>query len=110
VRGAKRLSGVGVAAGRGAGPARLIRHPREGHRLAKGDVLVAPSSDPGWTPLFLRSPALVMEIGGYLSHASIVAREYGIPAVVNVPGVMETVRDGQRVEVDGDAGSITLHD
>ncbi len=82
------LSGVGVAAGVASGPARPIRHPGEGTRLQKGDVLVAPSTDPAWTPLFLRASAVVMEVGGYLSHGAIVAREYGIPAVANAADAM----------------------
>ncbi|HYF76360.1 MAG TPA: PEP/pyruvate-binding domain-containing protein [Symbiobacteriaceae bacterium] len=104
------LTGIGVAAGRASGPARVIRHPDEGHLLQDGEVLVAPSTDPGWTPLFLRASAVVMEVGGYLSHGAIVAREYGIPAVVNLPGLLSSVKDGQRLVVDGDAGTITLLD
>jgi pyruvate,water dikinase len=102
------LVGVGVAAGRASGQARVIQHPREGHRLEDGEVLVAPSTDPGWTPLFLRATAIVMETGGYLSHGAIVAREYGIPAVVNIPGLLERIRDGQRLHVDGDAGTVKV--
>ena len=99
-------AGIGVAAGRASGRARLIRHPGENTRLQAGDVLVAPSTDPGWTPLFLRANALVMEVGGYLSHGAIVAREYGIPAVVNVPGVMKALKDGEHLTVDGDEGKV----
>jgi pyruvate,water dikinase len=84
----------------------LIRHPGENRRLQPGDVLIAPSTDPGWTPLFLRAKALVMEVGGYLSHGAIVAREYGIPAVVNVPGVMKTLHDGESLTIDGDEGKV----
>lgn len=104
------LTGIGVAAGRATGIARVIHHPREGHLLRDGDVLVAPSTDPAWTPLFLRASAVVMEVGGYLSHGAIVAREYGIPAVVNLPGLLGAIRDGQRLIVDGDAGTITFLD
>lgn len=100
------LAGIGVAAGRASGRARLIRHPGENTRLQAGDVLVAPSTDPGWTPLFLRANALVMEVGGSLSHGAVVAREYGIPAVVNVPGVMKTLKDGEQLTVDGDEGKV----
>ncbi|VVB56390.1 Phosphoenolpyruvate synthase [uncultured archaeon] len=100
------LSGLGVAAGRASGSARLIRHPRENSKLLAGDVLVAPSTDPGWTPMFLRAKAVVMEVGGYLSHGAIVAREYGIPAVVNVPGVMKAIKDGEQLTVDGDEGKV----
>ena len=99
-------SGIGVSSGHAKGRARLVRHPDDGTRLAKGEVLVAPSTDPGWTPLFLRAGGLVMESGGYLSHGSIVAREFGIPAVVNVPGVMSAAREGELLEVDGDRGTV----
>jgi Phosphoenolpyruvate synthase/pyruvate phosphate dikinase len=103
------LAGVPVAAGRASGIARLIRHPDEGSRLQPGDVMVAPSTDPGWTPLFLKASAVIMETGGFLSHGAIVAREYGIPAVVNIPGVMQVIKEGRKVEVDGDEGKIFLH-
>jgi pyruvate,water dikinase len=74
--------------------------------LQKGEVLVAPTTDPGWTPLFLRAAGLVMETGGYLSHGAIVAREYGIPAVANLPGVLDAVGDGDWLIVDGDHGRV----
>jgi len=76
--------------------------------LQPGDVLVAPSTDPGWTPLFLKAGAVVMETGGFLSHGAIVAREYGVPAVVNIPGVMSVIEEGRRVVVDGDEGKVFL--
>ncbi|HEY8910735.1 MAG TPA: PEP/pyruvate-binding domain-containing protein [Desulfosporosinus sp.] len=102
------LVGVGVATGRASGVARVINHPNEGERLQTGDVLVAPSTDPGWTPLFLRASAIVMQAGSSLSHGAIVAREYGIPAVVNIPGVMKMIEDGQQITVDGDEGKVYL--
>lgn len=100
------LHGVAVSSGEAEGPARLIRHPDEGGRLRRGDVLVAPSTDPAWTPLFLRASAVVMEVGGYLSHGAIVAREYGVPAVVNVAGAMAQFQDGQTLHVDGNKGTV----
>jgi pyruvate,water dikinase len=69
---------------------------------------VAPATDPAWTPLFLRAAAVAAEVGGYLSHTAIVAREYGLPAVVNIPDLLATVHDGQPVTVDGNAGVIEL--
>ncbi|HKS15696.1 MAG TPA: PEP-utilizing enzyme, partial [Planctomycetota bacterium] len=99
--------GIAVSSGRAEGKARLVRHPGDGVRLARGEVLVAPSTDPGWTPLFLRAGALVTESGGYLSHGAIVAREFGIPAVVNIPGVMGVVQEGESLAVDGDLGVVT---
>ncbi|MCE9584448.1 MAG: pyruvate, phosphate dikinase [Planctomycetes bacterium] len=102
------LKGMAVSSGLASGVARVIRHPAEGARLKQGEVLVAPSTDPGWTPLFLRASAVVMEVGGMLSHGAIVAREYGLPAVVNVPGLLDRVKDGQTLDVDGDRGVVTL--
>jgi len=102
------LTGIGVAAGRASGAAKIIYHPNEGEKLRAGDVLVAPSTDPGWTPLFLRASAIVVETGGFGSHGSIVAREYGIPAVVNIPGIMTIIKDGQSITVDGDEGKLYL--
>ena len=83
-------------------------HPSDGYKLQQGDILVAPSTDPGWTPLFLRAAGLVVETGGYLSHGAIVAREFAIPAVVNLTGVLAELKDGDRVEVDGMSGVVTL--
>lgn len=102
------LAGMGVAAGKASGAAKIIYHPVEGEKLQAGDVLVAPSTDPGWTPLFLRASAIVMETGGSISHGAIVAREYGIPAVVNIPGLMKIIKDSQLITVDGDEGKVYL--
>ncbi|HEU5317213.1 MAG TPA: PEP-utilizing enzyme, partial [Chloroflexota bacterium] len=101
------FAGLGVAAGTARGAARIVRHPRDGASLQKGEVLVAPTTDPGWTPLFLRAAGLVMETGGYLSHGAIVAREYGIPAVANLPGIMTALRDSDPLLVDGNTGRVT---
>ncbi|MDO0825286.1 PEP/pyruvate-binding domain-containing protein [Desulfosporosinus nitroreducens] len=104
------LQGVGAAAGKATGTARLINHPDEGNKLQPGEVMIAPSTDPGWTPLFLKAEAVVMETGGYVSHGAIVAREYGIPSVINVPGVMKAIQDGQTVTVDGDEGRVYINE
>ncbi len=106
----KVLNGLGVASGKQTGLAKIIKHPSEGNLLKAGEVLVAPSTDPGWTPLFLRASAIVMEVGGFLSHGAIVAREYGLPAVVNIPGLFNTVENGQTLIVDGDKGCVTIKD
>jgi phosphohistidine swiveling domain-containing protein len=98
--------GTGVSSGRATGVARIIRHPDEGRRLGLGEILVAPSTDPGWTPLFIRASAVVMETGGYLSHGAIVAREYGLPAVVNIPDILSHIKDGDTLTVDGDAATV----
>lgn len=103
------LRGLGVATGKSEGIVRIIQHPDEGHVLKPGEILVAPSTDPAWTPLFLKASGVIMETGGFLSHGAIVAREYGIPAVVNVSNVLGILMDGDRVVVDGDEGKIYLH-
>ncbi len=77
-----------------------------GARLEPGDILVAPSTDPGWTPLFLTAGGLVMEMGGAMSHGAVVAREYGIPAVVGLAGATERIPDGATILVDGTAGTV----
>ncbi|MFA6956053.1 MAG: PEP/pyruvate-binding domain-containing protein [Thermoanaerobaculia bacterium] len=102
--------GVGVSGGVADGSACVVVHPREGAKLGRGEILVAPSTDPGWTPLFLRAAALVTETGGFLSHGATVAREYGIPAVVNIAGIVRELGDGERLRVDGDAGSVARID
>ena len=78
-----------------------------GARLEPGEILVAPSTDPGWTPLFLTAGGLVMEMGGPMSHGAIVAREYGIPAVMGTGTGTTVLTDGQRITVDGDTGLVT---
>lgn len=100
------LKGIGVAAGRAQGTARLVQTPEQGIALKPGEVLVAPSTDPAWTPLFLNAAAIVVETGGQLSHGAIVAREYGIPAVVNIPGLFRVIKDGEQIVVDGDRGTV----
>ncbi|UXY13654.1 PEP-utilizing enzyme [Chitiniphilus purpureus] len=98
--------GIAVGSGCARGRVRIVREPSAGLGMAPGEVLVAPSTDPGWTPLFVKAGALIMETGGYLSHGAIVAREFGIPAVVNLPGILAQLRDGDEVEVDGRAGTV----
>src|SRR6266536_3485692 len=101
------LRGSPASPGVASGTARVIRSPA-GARLEPGEILVVPSTDPGWTPLFLTAGALVMEMGGMMSHGAVVAREYGIPAVVGVAGATEQITTGQRVTVDGSAGTVVL--
>ena len=98
---------MAAAPGAAEGTACVLRTPHDGGRMRPHDVLVAPSTDPGWTPLFLRASALVTETGGYLSHGAVVAREFGLPAVVNVRDAMRLIADGDRLGVDGDAGRVT---
>ena len=101
------IRGAAASPGTARGVARVIRSP-SGAKLEPGEVLVAPSTDPGWTPLFLTASALVMEMGGMMSHGAVVAREYGIPAVVGVPDATERIATGQLVSVNGSAGTVTI--
>jgi pyruvate,water dikinase len=99
-------TGISVSPGTASGAARIVLTPTDAAHLEQGDVLVAPSTDPGWSPLFLRASAIVMETGGFLSHGAIVAREYGIPAVANVPGILKALEDGEPITVDGSGGRV----
>jgi len=101
------LKGTPASAGIVTAAARVILDP-VGARLEPGEILVAPSTDPGWTPLFLTAGGLVMEMGGPMSHGAVVAREYGIPAVVGVPGAVNRIATGQQITIDGSQGNITL--
>jgi pyruvate,water dikinase len=101
------LRGSPASPGVVSGTARVILSPL-GARLDPGEILVAPSTDPGWTPLFLTAGGLVMEMGGMMSHGAVVAREYGIPAVVGVAGATDRIASGQQVRVDGSAGTVSL--
>ncbi|NUT73225.1 PEP/pyruvate-binding domain-containing protein [Pseudarthrobacter sp. C4D7] len=99
------LAGSPASAGMVTAAARVILDP-VGARLEPGEILVAPSTDPGWTPLFLTAGGLVMEMGGPNSHGAVVAREYGIPAVVGVPDATGLISTGQKITVDGGAGTV----
>ncbi|HEY6959973.1 MAG TPA: PEP/pyruvate-binding domain-containing protein [Candidatus Limnocylindria bacterium] len=103
------IRGTPASPGVATGVARVLRSPGDG-QLEPGEILVAPATDPGWTPLFLTAGALVMEMGGMMSHGAVVAREYGIPAVVGVPGATDRIATGQRITVDGSAGTVSLGD
>jgi pyruvate,water dikinase len=101
------LTGSPASTGTVTGKARVVLDPVGAH-LEPGEILVAPSTDPGWTPLFLTAGGLVMEMGGSNSHGAVVAREYGIPAVVGVPEATHKIETGQLINVDGAAGLVSL--
>jgi rifampicin phosphotransferase len=101
------LRGTPASPGIVTASARLVLDPHDAH-LEHGEILVAPSTDPGWTPLFLTAAGLVMEMGGAMAHGAIVAREYGIPAVVGVPRATERITSGMRLTVDGTTGTIII--
>jgi phosphohistidine swiveling domain-containing protein len=101
------LVGTAVSPGVVSGPVKVLRSARE-KSVEKGDVLVAYTTDPGWTPLFVNAAAVVLEVGGVLQHGAVIAREYGKPCVVGIDRLMAQLHDGQIVEVDGTAGLIRL--
>jgi pyruvate,water dikinase len=101
------LIGTPVSAGVAEGYVKVILKP-EAAKLNKGDILVAPFTDPGWTPLFYSVEALVVEIGGMMTHGSVIAREYGIPAVVGIENATKILKDGQYVRVDGTRGFVQV--
>jgi phosphohistidine swiveling domain-containing protein len=104
------VSGTPASRGRAEGPVRIIRGPDEFGRLRSGDILVCPYTNPSWTPLFQRASAVVVDMGGLGSHAAIVAREYGIPAVMGTGTGTGVLAEGQRVVVDGSAGTVVAAD
>jgi pyruvate,water dikinase len=102
------LTGIGGSAGSVTGTARIVRDPSEPGEFGPGDILVAPITDPAWTPLFVPADGVVVDTGGTVSHAVIVCRELGIPCVVSAAGATGTIPDGATVTVDGDTGTVTI--
>jgi pyruvate,water dikinase len=102
------LKGVATNAGKVTAPARVLHGPEDFDQMKPGDVLVAGTTTPAWTPLFAMASAVVTDIGGPLSHGSIVAREYGIPAVMGTGVATKWIQSGQLITVDGSAGTVTL--
>jgi len=107
-QGGKSLKGVPTSAGKVTAPACVLHGPEDFDQMRPGDVLVAGTTTPAWTPLFAMASAVVTDIGGPLSHGSIVAREYGIPAVMGTGVATRRIQDGQMVTVDGSSGMVTL--
>ena len=101
------LPGTAASNGVVEGIARVVRDP-DRETLHAGEILVAPFTDPGWTPLFVHASGVVTEVGGLMTHGAVVAREYGIPAVVSVEGATERIHSGQRIRVDGTRGFVEL--
>jgi pyruvate,water dikinase len=90
------------------GLARVVLDPAELDTLVEGEILVAPTTSPSWTPVFARISGAVSDIGGIMCHAAIVSREYGLPAVVGTGAATSMIRTGQRIRVDGNTGVVTI--
>jgi pyruvate,water dikinase len=102
------LTGIPCSAGRASGTARILRSPTEAARIHPGDILVTQFTEPAWTPLFPPLAGVVTERGGVVSHAAIVAREFGIPAVAGVRDLLASVQDGDQLVIDGTQGTVTV--
>ena len=105
---AEMYAGIGVSAGIATGKARVLLTPADVRPSDRDYILVCPSTDPAWTPLFLHAAGLVMERGGILSHGAVVAREYGVPAVANIPNATQHIADGRMLQVDGNQGTVSI--
>jgi pyruvate,water dikinase len=103
---AREWRGRALSPGIARGVARIVRSANELSRVQPGEILVAPATDPGWTPVFARIAGLVVERGGVLSHSAVVAREYRVPGVAGIAGIVDAIRDGEMIEVDGNAGMV----
>jgi pyruvate,water dikinase len=104
------LKGFAVSPGKVTGTACVIMSPADFEDMESDAILVCPTTTPAWTPLFSQALALVTDIGGILAHGSIVAREYGIPAVMGTGNITQRIVTGQRITVDGGAGTVTILD
>ena len=104
----KFLRGLGISAGVCSGRVRFLDSPERAGDFKPGDILVTRATDPGWTPLFLVAGAVLLELGSMLSHGAVLAREYGLPAVVNIPDLFERLQEGQKITVDGTRGVVWL--
>ena len=101
------LIGTPVSAGVVEGIARVVLR-LEDAKLNPGEILIAPYTDPGWTPLFISIKGLITEVGGTMTHGSVVAREYGIPAVVGIDKATELIKDGSLIRVNGTEGFVQI--
>lgn len=104
------MVGAPVSRGKITGTARIILDPVNDNRLQPGDILITSTTDPGWTPLFRIAGGLILERGGVLSHGAIVAREFGIPAVVGIENATRIITDGCKISINGNTGEVQIHD
>jgi pyruvate,water dikinase len=102
--------GIPISAGQVVGPVRIVRSMEDWSRVCGGDILVVSVIDPGMAPLFGVAAGLVAEMGGTLSHGAIIAREYGLPAVANVPGITTRLKEGDRISLDAERGEIIVQE
>ncbi|MGH8002747.1 MAG: PEP-utilizing enzyme, partial [Brasilonema sp.] len=104
----RRLQGIGASPGRVEGRIKVLRDFRAMTDIDRQTILVVPYTDSGWAPLLARAGGLIAEVGGRLSHGAIIAREYGIPAVMDIHHATQWLQDGQRVRIDGQIGIVEI--
>ncbi len=104
----KSLSGLACSPGKVQGKVRVLKSIQDSSSLLKGEIMVVPYTDPGWTPLFGLTAGVITETGGLLSHAALIAREYSIPAVLNIPDATEKLKTGMQIELDGSSGRVLI--
>jgi pyruvate,water dikinase len=104
------LQGVAASPGKAVGRARVVLEPEDLHLIEDGDILVCRVTAPSWAPVFSRLGAAVSDVGGIMAHTAIVSREYGLPAVVGTGYATQQIKDGQRIEVDGNTGVVRILD
>jgi phosphoenolpyruvate synthase/pyruvate phosphate dikinase len=104
----KQIKGIPGSQGKVTGIARVLKSLSQADKFKAGDILVTQATSPAWTPFIFSAKAVVTDLGGTLSHAAIVAREYGIPAVVGTKVATKTIKDGQKIEVDGTKGIVRI--
>jgi pyruvate,water dikinase len=104
---AEAIAGIAVSSGLVEGRARVILKMEDAD-LEEGDILVTAFTDPSWTPLFVSVKGLVTEVGGLMTHGAVIAREYGLPAVVAVENATRLIKDGQRIRVNGTDGYVVI--
>ena len=102
------IAGVAGSPGVVEGTARIVNDPTDPGDLGPGDIMVAPLTDPAWTPLFMAADGVVVNVGGQISHAIIVSRELGLPCVVSATDATVRIPDGATIRVDGSAGEVTI--
>jgi pyruvate, water dikinase len=102
------LRGVAGSPGVAEGVARIVRHVSDLDQVQKGEILVCPATSPSWSPVFSRIAATVSDVGGIMSHTAIICREYGLPAVIGTGRAVATIKNGQRIRVDGGEGVVTV--
>ena len=100
--------GIAVSPGMVTGKARVLKSLQQKPQIQPGEILVVPTTDPGWTPLFGIIKGLVMEVGGILSHGSIIAREFGIPAVTSIANATTAIQTGAQITIDGNRGIVWI--